>query len=192
VSQNADAPLGRGMGGHHRAVGKSDEWYTPRHVFDALGLVFDLDPAAPTGGVPWVPAARHFSIEDDGLAQPWSGRVWLNPPYGQNTATWIRKLAAHGDGIALVFARTDTAWFHEVAPAAHALCFLEGRLTFIPADPACIADSRPAMANAGAPSLLIGFGSECAEAIARSGFGMTFAVRAPVSLPVQASLLEAA
>jgi hypothetical protein len=187
----ADAPLGRGMGGHHRAVGKSDEWYTPPHVFDALGLRFDLDPAAPAGGVPWVPADRHFSIEDDGLSQPWAGRVWLNPPYGSHTAKWIRRLAAHGAGIALVFARTDTGWFHEVAKSAHALCFLAGRLTFVPADPRCIAESRPAIANAGAPSMLMAYGEACAEAVARSGLGMTFAVRSRPLLG-QASLWEVA
>lgn len=45
--------------------GNSVEWYTPPEIFDALGLRFDLDPAAPPGGVPWVPATRHLS--KDGL-----------------------------------------------------------------------------------------------------------------------------
>jgi len=167
----------RGMGGHHAAVGASDEWYTPPAVFDALGLTFDLDPCAPPPpAADWIPAARRYSLPDDGLVLPWEGRVYLNPPYGSATSAWVRRLAAHGDGIALVFARTDTAWFHEVAQTAHALCFLAGRLTFVPADSASVAEGRT-NGNAGAPSLLMAFGEECAAAVAASGLGMTFAVR---------------
>jgi hypothetical protein len=127
--------LRRGMGGHHRTVGASDEWYTPPSLFDVLGLEFDLDPCAPAGGLPWIPARRFYSLDDDGLSQPWEGRVWLNPPYGARTAAWVRRLAAHGHGIALVFARTDTTWFHDVAPTAHAITFLAGRLNFVPERP---------------------------------------------------------
>ena len=52
----------------------SDDYYTPAWVFDAMGLRFDLDPASPPGGVPWIPAARYFTMEDDGLAQEWTAR----------------------------------------------------------------------------------------------------------------------
>jgi hypothetical protein len=179
-----------GMGGHHATRGKTAEWYTPPHIFEALGIRFDLDPCAPVGGVPWVPAARSLSAADDGLSQPWEGRVWLNPPYGPATATWVRRLAAHGDGIALVFARTDTTWFHETAPAASALCFIAGRLTFVPQTPDMRSDTRTNF-NAGAPSLLMAFGDECARRIAGSGLGMTFTVRSRPALG-QASLWETA
>jgi hypothetical protein len=61
----------------------SDDCYTPRWVFDAMGLQFDLDVAAPVGG-PWhVPCARYYTAADDGLAQPWDGLVWCNPPYSR-------------------------------------------------------------------------------------------------------------
>src|ERR1700749_4562127 len=66
---------GRGMGGHSKAYeGDSVEWYPPPGIFEALGLEFDLDPCAPPGGLPWIPAKRFLSIEDDGLTQPWEGR----------------------------------------------------------------------------------------------------------------------
>lgn len=150
-----------------RTAATSDEWFTPPSVFDALGMTFDLDPAAPPGGVPWIPAARHFSKREDGLAQDWRGRAWVNPPYGRATHRWLRKLAAHGDGLALVFARTDTRWFQRIAAEATALCFIQGRLRFHRPD-------GTAGATAPSPSLLIAFGLPCAIALAESGLGQTF------------------
>lgn len=173
-----------GMGSHSRPVrGESDEWYTPPHIFDALGMTFDLDPASPAGGLPWVPALRFLSKADDGLSAPWHGRVWLNPPYGPLTEPWMRRLAAHGDGVALVFARTETRWWHATVPAASAVCFIAGRLHF------CDAQGVAAKHNSGAPSALVAYGQENAEALAASGLGMTFGVRAR-DLAGQASLWD--
>lgn len=48
-----------------------------------------------------------------GLLMPWDGRIWLNPPYHRRTiSAWLGRMAAHGRGTALIFARTDTAAFH--------------------------------------------------------------------------------
>lgn len=155
-----------------RLTGGQDsvEWYTPPAVFDALGLQFDLDPCAPPGGVPWVPAARSYSIEDDGFAQPWTGRVWLNPPYGRETGRWVAKLGDHGDGVALVFARVDTAWGQAAMRAADAVCLVAGRLSFIAGH--APADRRGH--NAAAPSMLLGYGPACAAAVLASGLGTCF------------------
>jgi len=72
----------------------SDDCYTPRWVFDAMGLQFDLDVAAPPGG-PWhVPCKRYYTAEDDGLSQPWDGLVWCNPPYS-GYAPWAWKWSTH-------------------------------------------------------------------------------------------------
>ncbi len=84
---------------HEPPSGGSCEWYTPPWVFAALGLTFDLDPCAPALPLAeWIPARRRYSLPDDGLALPWEGRVWLNPPYAQHTARWVGKLAEHGRG----------------------------------------------------------------------------------------------
>lgn len=154
---------------HERSRGASVEWYTPPEVFQALGISFDLDPAAPTGGVPWVPAGRSFSQADDGLVQPWSGRVWLNPPYGPGIGRWLERLAAHGDGLSLVFARTDTRWYQEVLRRATAVCFVAGRLSFVRPD-------GDRAGTAGAPSVLLAFGLPCAIALSESGLGQTVVV----------------
>lgn len=159
----------RGFTHDRRTEASSDEWFTPPEVFAALGLRFDLDPAAPAGGVPWIPADRHFNKREDGLAQEWQGRCWVNPPYGRGTHRWLDKLAAHGDGLALVFARTDTRWFQGITAEATALCFIRGRLRFHRPD-------GTAGATAPSPSLLVAFGLPCAVALAESGLGRTLIV----------------
>lgn len=150
---------------HDRTEG-ADTWYTPPEIFLSLKLDFDLDPASPAGGLPWIPARRFFSLLEDGLTQPWHGRVWLNPPYGDETPRWLERLARHGNGIALVFARTDTGWFHEIALRADRLCFVRGRISFLRSD-----HSRGD--GSGAGSLFLAFGADCAAALDRAKLGWT-------------------
>jgi hypothetical protein len=152
-----------GMGSHHSAQMMADRWLTPRYVLDALGE-FDLDPC----GAPDWPTAREVWTPEsvgDGLSMDWgTGRVWLNPPYGLKAAPWLQRLAEHGRGTALIFARTETAMFFDhVWERASALLFLRGRLTFLGPD------LQPGPGNAGAPSVLVAFGSEDAGMLERSG-----------------------
>lgn len=116
---------------HDNKNNKTDVWVTPRWVFEALGLEFDVDPCSPEGGVQWIPCKKYYTEKDNGLIQPWEGRVWLNPPYGNQTEKWLAKMHEHRNGIALVFARTDNAWFHEYLSKADALLFLQGRIKFV-------------------------------------------------------------
>lgn len=146
---------------HDSANNKTVDWYTPKHIFETLALEFDLDPCAPVGGVPWIPAKKTYSLCDDGLTQPWSGRVWLNPPYGRYTKDWLSKMNNHRNGIALVFARTDCTWFHEYCANAYALNFIRGRLKFVDAF------GVTGESGAGAGSMLVAWGQDCADAISR-------------------------
>lgn len=151
-----------GIGSHQSSRMKNDEWLTPPEIITALG-VFDLDPCAPVSR-PWDTAKEHYTIRDDGLRQHWQGRVWLNPPYGQQTAAWLKRLAEHGDGIALIFARTETAMFFEhIWHKADAILFISGRLYFH------YVDGSRAAANSGAPSCLIAYGSANVAALEKSG-----------------------
>jgi hypothetical protein len=61
------------MGEHKKSVGETSDWYTPKSIFDALGLVFDLDPTSPGPGLCHVPARKIYTQADDGLALPWHG-----------------------------------------------------------------------------------------------------------------------
>lgn len=101
----------------------SDDYYTPEWLFDRLGLRFDLDVAAPPNGVPWIPADRYLTMADDGLATPWHGRVWCNPPYS-SPGLWVDKWLVHGNGLLLVpFAKSN--WFARLWAAPVALCHPE-------------------------------------------------------------------
>ena len=150
------------MGSHHSATAGTHVWLTPPHVLDALGP-FDLDPCASTDR-PWDTAAKHYTEHDDGLTQPWDGMVWCNPPYGQQAWEWLAKLAEHGNGLALVFARTETAGFvREVWGKADAIMFLHGRLHFHQPD------GTRAPANSGAPSVLVAYGHQATLRLRDSG-----------------------
>lgn len=76
----------------------SDDCYTPRWVFDAMGLRFDLDVAAPLGGPRHVPATAYYTAEEDGLTAPWAGLVWCNPPYSK-FRPWAERWAQHPTGV---------------------------------------------------------------------------------------------
>jgi hypothetical protein len=106
----------------------SDDWYTPKWIFDTLGLTFDLDVAAPEGGIPWIPARRYYTKADDGLAQLWEGLVWMNPPFSKLTP-WADRFIEHGNGIALTpFSRSK--WVDRMWGSSATMLNLPTTLTF--------------------------------------------------------------
>lgn len=109
--------------GHWETGGQSDEWFTPPHVFKALGCRFDVDVAAPNGLRTHVPADRFITA--DSLATPWLGFVWMNPPFGGRNALapWLDKFFSHGNGIALTPDRTSAPWFRDAWQRADMVLF---------------------------------------------------------------------
>ncbi|QGJ95846.1 DNA methyltransferase [Gordonia phage EMoore] len=161
------APARKAMGAHENNATGTDTWLTPRHVLDALGP-FDLDPCAAPHPHRWPTAHHHLTYLDDGLSHEWFGRVWCNPPYSR-AWRWIERLADHGNGIALLFARTETLQFDDqVWQRADGLLFLRGRLTFHEED------GRRGKGNAGAPSVLVAYGRRNAEVLATCGLPGAF------------------
>jgi hypothetical protein len=79
----------------------NDELYTPRFIFDALNVIFELDVCAPKGGPLHTPAVDYYDIDSDGLTAEWYGRVWMNPPYSKPDP-WINKWLDHKNGFALI------------------------------------------------------------------------------------------
>lgn len=156
---------------HESPVGESREWYTPPHLFDALDMLFDLDPASPGESiVPWVPAIAHFTRSQDGLKQPWEGRVWLNPPYGPVGKRFVDRMIVHANGIMLLPVRTETRIFQRAMASADDFCFLRDRLHFIRAD--------GFQGRAGFASALFAWGEASSAALAHANLGwMTPAAR---------------
>ena len=154
-----------GLSSHQSAAMKNDEWLTPLEIIHSLGE-FDLDPCSPVVR-PWDTAKFHYNIHDDGLQQYWNGRVWLNPPFGREAVKWMRRMAKHGNGIALIPARTETSMFYEtVWGAAHGILFVKGRPHFH------YVDGRRASFNSGAPICLVAYGCENVDALHSSGLGV--------------------
>jgi len=171
----------------------NNEWYTPEeHIERArrvLGRI-DLDPASSEIAQSRVRADNFFAEADDGLAQEWHGRVWLNPPYSQpQIQQFIEKLVAEyesgrtTEAILLVNNSTDTAWFHEAADSCASMCFTRGRIRFV----------TPTGEQAGSPAMgqaFLYFGSE-PKKFARE-FGEIGFIWLPYVEAAELSLAEAA
>ncbi|MFV1807436.1 DNA N-6-adenine-methyltransferase [Phaeobacter sp. Ax4a-4a] len=110
--------------------GESDEWYTPAYIFEALGVVFNLDVACPPQGPRHVPANSFYS--EKSLEREWTGFIWMNPPFGHQSTKrlWLRKFFEHGNGIALLPDRTSAPWWQEFAPLADAVLFVSPKVKF--------------------------------------------------------------
>lgn len=121
---------GRGMSHIERPhQGETNDWWTPPEIVQALGA-FDLDPCAGVGQKPLAKTA--FTLpETDGLAAKWHGRVFCNPPYGPNVGAWAKKLADHGNGILLIFARVETRAWRIIWSTADGILFPFRRITFL-------------------------------------------------------------
>lgn len=131
------------------------EWYTPKFIIGKIIKLFGgsitLDPCSNDKDNPNVPAINHFTKEDDGLNNKWSGKVYMNPPYGREIEKWIEKICLEfeenriQEAVALVPARTDTAWFRRLS--IYPKLFIWGRLQF-----------NESMNSAPFPSMLVYFG----------------------------------
>ena len=146
-----------------RRTAVSDEWYTPQWVIDMLGP-FDCDPcAAPQAARPFATAPLCWTKEDDGLQKDWQGVVWMNPPYSAAPLRrFCEKMAAHGQGIALLVNRQDnTLWQEVIFPTATSMIFMRHRIRFISPDGK---RSHPFMG-----SCLVAWGAESDRRLRRCG-----------------------
>jgi hypothetical protein len=136
----------------------TDDYYTPRWIFDAAGLVFDLDVAAPVDpSRRTCPARRYLTPVEDGLSQPWDGLVWMNPPFS-NLRAWVERFASHRCGLAFLMpGRKENYWMGHLMRAAGAIAFISADFT------------RPDGTIRSIPSmmLLAGCGEAAAGAVAR-------------------------
>jgi hypothetical protein len=108
----------------------ADHWYTPPWVFDGLGIVFDLDVAAPVEPLEWIPAKRSYTVADDGLVLPWEGTIWCNPPYSE-PAPWCYRWAEHADGCILLRSDLSTRGPFAATSVASSLYVPPKRIQFV-------------------------------------------------------------
>jgi hypothetical protein len=115
------------------------EIYTSQQVLERARQVFggqiDLDPASSDRAQETVQARTYHTKEQNGLTEPWLGRVFLNPPYdctGKFITKLLLELAAGraSEAIVLVHSYTGPEWFHQAATRCAAICFTLGRLPF--------------------------------------------------------------
>jgi ParB family transcriptional regulator, chromosome partitioning protein len=121
-------------------AGEDDEWFTPPDIIElaheALGGI-DLDPATHAIAQQTIGGATFYTAADNGLARPWFGRVWLNPPFNRMLLSlFVEKLVSEyasgavEQAILLTHDYTDVEWFHAAARAAQVVCFTSGRIHF--------------------------------------------------------------
>ena len=140
----------------------SDDYYTPKWVFDALGLQFDIDVASPLGGISWIPAKRYFTQYDDGLAQDWGGgRVWMNPPYSK-PALWVEKWLHNNNGLCLV-PMSKSKWFDILWQNCGGIVAMPSNLRFV--------NGQSDKASIFMPVVIAAMGTENVAALKASGIG---------------------
>ena len=109
------------------------EWPTPQDLFDKLDAEFHftLDVCATAENAK---CEKYFTKEQDGLAQTWSGVCWMNPPYGRAMIAWLKRAVAERDNgvttVALIPARTNTGWWHDIVWPNSTVRFVRGRPKF--------------------------------------------------------------
>jgi len=130
---NNDLRYSDGTDDRHRQL-------TPEYVLEPVRAVLggiDLDPCTepdnPTG------ADTFYTVEDDGLFEPWFGPDWLptvyvNPPYTKAREPWVRacmEAAARGQKVVLLVpSHTDTRIFQKAMQSATSVLFIKGRVKF--------------------------------------------------------------
>lgn len=157
---------------HEQSVGKSDNWFTPSFVFEALGCTFDVDVASPGQHVtPWIPAKEFITANS--LLKEWNGFVWMNPPFGGRMAIvpWLEKFVQHGNGIGLVPDRTSCPWWQAYAPRMDLIVFVAPKIKFLDAF------GRPGPSPAQG-TCLMAFAKQAREALIR-GSSLGVLMRSP-------------
>lgn len=162
-----------GFGHEKSGEGATNDWLTPPKLIEMLGP-FDLDPCASAkqaNGEIWSTAKTMYTPPQNGLLLPWEGRVWCNPPYGPHVGAWAKRMAEHGNGIFLIFSRTETTQWVTVWQGADAILFPYGRISFyLPTG---------IRAKSGtAPSALIAFGEENVRRLRSCGLAGALVLRA--------------
>lgn len=122
----------------NRFSSTKQDWETPEALFKTVNVRYnlDFDLAASEENTK---CDEYFTREDDALSREWSGRCWLNPPYGgsgkNRLSLWVKK--AYEESMKntcmvamLIPARTNTVWWHDYCMKASEILLIKGRPIF--------------------------------------------------------------
>lgn len=121
----------------------TQEWYTPLNVIEMARAVLggiDLDPASNETAQGWIKAETYYTADSfpDGLAAPWHGRLWLNPPF-DNSPAWCNRLWEEysagnvSAAVLLVNSAHGYNWYESLWRRVPVVCLKE-RLRFVTPD----------------------------------------------------------
>jgi hypothetical protein len=159
------------------------EYITPAELFAVMEVRFDQDVCSPGAQIaPWIPADNYCTRREDGLKQPWTGFVWMNPVFGVRNGimNWIEKFIRHGNGVALVPDFTSAKWWHYLTSHADAIFFVKPKITFIrgPGAPRITTnEGAPKKATNALGTTLVAIGEKGVQALQnaeRNGRGICF------------------
>ncbi len=106
----------------------SDDYWTPKWIFDTMGVEFDLDVACPPNGPAHTPTTNYYTKQDDGLTSPWYGNVFMNPPFSK-PQPWIMRFLEHANGIGICVA-SKSRWFDHLWQHVDGIVFLPSNLKY--------------------------------------------------------------
>jgi hypothetical protein len=155
------------------ATRASTEYYSPPEFLQALGCRFHIDVASPGAHIThWIPADRHFTPDDDGLAQDWADAfVFMNHPYARGSSPqWTEKFRKHSNGVAVVVDRTSVAWWQALCGGADLILFVNKKIQYLRPN-----DAKPG--NNALGSTVVGYGEKAVQALKnaeRAGLGTAF------------------
>lgn len=169
-----------GFGFERPNEGNTNDWLTPLGLVRRLGP-FQLDPCGCAGMLTRIATTTYFLPKHDGLIKPWCGRVFCNPPYGPNVGDWARRMASHGNGIMLIFLRTDTTtWQRDILPFADAALLLDGRVHFY-------RPSGERGKSGTAPSALLAYGNNNVNSLRNAGIAGALYAKSEMLRGIKAS-----
>lgn len=114
----------------------TEEWYTPSDIIErarrVLGTI-ELDPASSDEAQAIVQAERYYTAGTNGLDKEWSGKVWLNPPYGGLGPKFMDKLWTSvlvKEYVLLTNSFTNSRWWPTLVDDATLVCFVRRPIEF--------------------------------------------------------------
>jgi len=121
---------------HLQSIKVHDEWETPQELFDKACSDYQIWPKWDVcANAENTKCLNHFCKLQNAFYQEWRQDFFMNPPYS-DIKRWMQKAWSQHklylvNGIALVYAKTDTQWWHQYVEDKAEVHFIKGRVKFL-------------------------------------------------------------